>query len=163
MHYQRLTKSRWGLEQPLATAPDEERFWAKVDQSGGPGACWPWQRSSIGSEGYGNIWWLGRTQRAHRIAYQLMRGDIPATLTLDHLCGNRACVNPQHLEPVTLKINIQRGGSRAAVTARTGVCQRGHELTPENTYVRPDRGTKVCRACARIRDAEYRSARKQLQ
>lgn len=106
-HYQRLTKSRWGLTQPTSTAPDDVRFWAKVDRSGGPDSCWPWL-AGINIHGYGNIWWNGATAAAHRIAYQLTKGAIPAGLHLDHLCMMRSCVNPAHLEAVTVEVNNQR-------------------------------------------------------
>lgn len=107
MHYQRLTKSEYGLEQPVSTAPDDVRFWAKVDRSGGPAACWLWL-AGLNIHGYGNIWWNGSTEAAHRIAYQLTKGEIPAGLHLDHLCMTRSCVNPAHLEPVTAEVNNQR-------------------------------------------------------
>ena len=152
MHYQRLTKRGGNLSQPLATASDEVRFWAKVDRSAGEEHCWPWLAGISAGTGYGNIWWLGRTQAAHRISYQLLRGEIPAGLTLDHLCRTRTCVNPWHLEAVTHKVNVQRGDSPGAIAARENICQRGHEFTPENTYVRPGRGTRSCKACARERD-----------
>lgn len=113
MHYQRLKKTG-SFDQPLMTAPDEIRFWSKVDKTG---ACWLW-RGGIGGEGYGYVWWNGRQQRAHRIAYELLVSRIPASLTIDHLrdlCNNRACVKaiddetgPAHLEVVTLAENIRR-------------------------------------------------------
>lgn len=105
MHYQRKMKIG-DLAQPLATGPDEERFWVKVERSG-PDDCWPW-KAGIGSSGYGNIHWLGRTQSAHRIAWTLLRGPIPADLTIDHLCFVRHCMNPAHMELVTLAENIRR-------------------------------------------------------
>lgn len=107
MHYQRLTKTGT-LDQPLATGPDEERFWTKVDRSTGPDACWHWLAGISAATGYGNIWWLGRTQSAHRVAYTLLRGPIPPALTIDHLCRVRHCVNPAHLELVTQAENNRR-------------------------------------------------------
>ncbi len=78
---------------------------------------------------------------AHRVAYELAIGPVPDGLVVDHLCFNRACVRPGHLEPVTQQENVMR--------ARTH-CRKGHEFTPENTYVRPG-GTggiqRICRTC----------------
>jgi len=79
---------------------------------------------------------------AHRWAYEHAVGAIPAGLDIDHLCRNRACVNPVHLEPVTREENIRRA---AAVKTH---CPHGHEYTPENTYVRPGTVHRHCRTCA---------------
>jgi hypothetical protein len=83
------------------------RFWSKVDQSGGRLACWLWLGSTC--HGYGQVHLAGRSQRAHRVAWELLRGSIPTGLVLDHLCETKRCVNPLHLEPVTLALNSSRG------------------------------------------------------
>jgi len=90
MHYQRLTRTG-SLEQPIATARDEDRYRAKVDATGGPEACWLWT-AKVEATGYGRIWWNGREESAHRIAYVLANGQIPESLTIDHRCNTRACV-----------------------------------------------------------------------
>jgi hypothetical protein len=85
----------------------EERFWAKVDK-GGPGGCWIW----IGgrANGYGKFRpEPSRQVQAHRYAWELAHGEIADGLTIDHLCRIRCCVNPDHLEPVTITENIRRG------------------------------------------------------
>lgn len=156
MHYQRLTKIGT-IDQPIATAPDEERFWARVDRSGGLTKCWPWLAGAYPS-GYGHMWWEGRSELAHRIAYTLSRKPIPSgrQWNIDHLCRNRICQNPDHLELVTRKENILRGISHGAVNNRKTHCIHGHEFTPENTYHPPKRPHhRYCRACA------YRRARQQ--
>ncbi len=79
-------------------------FWARVDSSGGPDACWPWT-GAVGSAGYGSVKVDGRTKGAHRVAYELARGAIPRTLVLMHTCDVRLCCNPAHLEPGTTQQN----------------------------------------------------------
>lgn len=114
-----------------------------------PGShCWEWL-AARNEFGYGKVKTGNRrTRLAHRVAFELLKGPIPDGLELDHLCRNRGCVNPAHLEPVTHHQNVLRG----EVANRTH-CPHGHEYTPANTYHL--RGARYCRACKRRRDREY--------
>lgn len=114
-----------------------------VDENG----CWQWT-GYIAPDGYVAFWHEGTNRRAHRVSYELHVGPIPEGLTLDHLCRNRACVNPAHLEPVSLGENVLRGNNRAARNARKTHCVRGHRFDQDNTYMTA-KGERSCRACKR--------------
>lgn len=108
---------------------------AQEDENG----CWVWQRP-LSNKGYGRIEIAGKTYTAHRVAYEFMVHEIPEGLTLDHLCRNKACINPYHLDPVPNAVNQRR--SAELVTH----CLNGHLYTAENTK-RNSRGHRNCRAC----------------
>lgn len=118
------------------------------------GSCVTWT-GCLNADGYGLFRYHG-TKRAHRVAYLLTTGEIPEGLELDHLCRNRACVNPDHLEPVTGAVNQLRSPlSPAGTNARKTHCVRGHEFNAENTHV--TRGERVCRTCWSARRAKAKS------
>lgn len=123
-----------------------ERFWSKVNKTDG---CWFWMAATKGN-GYGHLWWGGRYQGAHRVAYQLEMGAIPKGLEIDHLCRVRHCVRPSHLEPVTRRENVLRGVSLAAVRAVVTHCPQGHEYTAATTYLSAKR-QRTCSICAKAR------------
>jgi hypothetical protein len=133
----------------------EARFWSKTRFDADTG-CLNWTASRNKRGGYGRFRVAGRLAVAHRVAYELAGGYIPAGLTLDHRCRNTACVNPLHLEPVTVAENIRRGTQGDEQRAKTH-CPRGHAYDEANTYVNP-RGQRLCRACGRDRMRERRKA-----
>ena len=125
--------------------PLASRFWANVRKTD---ECWLWS-GYIQPHGYAVVKTGHREkQYAHRVAYELTHGSIPDGLVIDHLCRNRACVNPSHLEPVTRGDNVRRGEGVSSHLADRPACTLGHAFTPENTRV-TSRGRR-CRACDRL-------------
>ncbi len=119
------------------------RFWSKV--VAGPNGCWLWI-GSRNSKGYGRFMLDGRSQSTHRVAYSALVGEIPTGLVIDHLCRVRGCVNPAHLEPVTVRENSLRGETVNARNASRTHCPGGHPYDEENTYL--FRGVwRRCREC----------------
>lgn len=128
--------------------PPIERFLNKImPQEDG---CWLWT-AALHSAGYGIIGNQSGTFYAHRLSYEFFVGEIPQELDIDHLCRVRACVNPDHLEPVTRRENILRGTAGQITGARQRAkthCCNGHEFDEKNTRLNM-RGSRVCRACQR--------------
>lgn len=120
------------------------RFWSRVNFDA-PNDCWEWPITPT-QQGYGIIQLDGRAQKAHRVSYLLLVGAIPDGLTIDHLCRNRACVNPDHLEAVTNKINVLRGQGVCAMNAHKTRCPQGHDFVDTNIYTYPN-GRRGCRSC----------------
>lgn len=123
--------------------------------------CWLWT-SYCSSGGYATIYINNKIYQAHRISYELHKGEIPNGLEIDHLCRVRCCVNPNHLEAVTRSINIKRGlapiKSKERGLAKTH-CKNGHPFIPENIYLRPDK-TRSCRICRNNASLKYKSIKK---
>lgn len=134
---------------------DQERFAAKVRSQ--PNGCIEWVGGKT-SGGYGVFsdttgHASHRKVMAHRWSYETARGPIPHGYDIDHLCRNRACVNPNHLEPVTRQENIRRA------TRLKQNCPAGHPYSEENTYIRPGTSHRRCRTCSRARDDLRRDAK----
>lgn len=145
MHYRRLLKT--GIigtctpqreQRRFVAGSDEERFLKNVLKTD---TCWFWTGAKTTS-GYSEFQVNKKTIYAHRWSYEFYIGKIPQGLVIDHLCRNRLCVNPNHLEAVTNKENILRGNGLPAINARKTHCKNGHKLS-EN---------RRCYICSRLRD-----------
>lgn len=149
--------------------PIAERFWGKVDKSENA-PCWTW-KGAFQCHGYGtfsrkNKSGLWRQVLAHRFAYEDVKGPIPEGLSLDHLCRNPACVNPDHLDPVTHMENCRRGVCADSARHPTAIknrakthCPRGHAYDDQNTYVN-SRGCRCCKICKSASTAASAKRRK---
>lgn len=127
---------------------------SSVEMAGG---CRVWVGSGNGI-GYGTLSVDGRTVYAHREAYAVAFGPIPDGMVVDHLCRNRACINPHHMELVTNAENIRRGVSPSAINRRKTHCKRGHRFDAENTYRDPN-GGRYCKECKRMHNRNWRARR----
>lgn len=119
--------------------------------------CWVWT-DALNTNGYGVVWdpEKKRQLKAHRVAYEELVGPIPDALTLDHLCRNRACINPAHTEPVSRGENVLRGAAPTATRARQTHCIHGHELSGSNLWVDPKSGHRKCKRCSADRMRQFK-------
>lgn len=132
-----------------------QRIMRRVDKSA-EGGCWNWLGPKD-PDGYGRVLWP-EGRMLHRVVYILSGGHIPPGYEVDHLCRNRACVNPAHMEPVTRKENTMRGVSPQAVNARKTHCVHGHELSGDNVYTQGGR-RRQCRQCNAAAARRYKEGR----
>lgn len=139
---------------------DEDRFFSKVRYSHG---CWEWTGSK--RVNYGRFCVNGKEMVAHRFFYEKIAGKVPEGMQLDHLCRNRICVNPMHLEVVSARENTLRSTAVTAINASKTHCKKGHEFTPENTYIVTGYAhpRRQCRECNRVHCWEIRQKRKALR
>ena len=149
---------------PPTDAEIEARFWKHVSPEPNSG-CWLWTASEDG-RGYGQFapfGWRGLHKqgsiKAYKFAYLFYRGSVPDGKELDHVCRNRLCVNPDHLEPVSHRENVLRGDSPSARQARQTHCKRGHEFTAENTWSGDEH--RRCKTCDKVRMAAFHKARRE--
>ena len=133
-------------------------FWSRVDVELATG-CWLWTGTDNG-QGYGVLRWHGRQWRAHRLAYEVLRGPIHAQ-TLDHLCPRQNRAQPNHLEPVPNKDNVLRGNGITAQNKRKTHCKYGHPITGVERH--PDRIGRRCLTCGAQKARMYRAAIREQQ
>lgn len=138
----------------------KERFLPLVDKNGPVprlwphlGPCWLWLGFVSKRTGYAQC----NHRHAHRVAHELFIGPIPDGYEVDHKCFNKRCVNPDHLEAVTPKVNVQRFWAKVPPVTH---CVHGHEYTPENTIINSKTGKRCCRMCRNKWVREYRARRK---
>lgn len=144
-HYTRLVRNGdpMRVRDPLRLAPIEEKFWSRVDFRE---ECWLWTGSK-NNIGYGMFQSTPGINVAHRWSWAYFGNCLPKGLELDHLCRNRACVRPDHLEPVSHRENVLRGVGPSANHAQKTECPRGHKYD-HVSYGK--RTTRRCRTCDRV-------------
>jgi len=144
------------------------RYWAKVDKNGPTpahrpelGPCWLWTAAQSGN-GYGSFHPVhDQTVNAHEISYRLAKGEMPEGFERDHLCRVRHCVNPDHIEAVTVQVNRLRGSGITAAHHRKTHCAAGHPMVPGNLNANPQGiGRGRCRECTRARSREFTERKK---
>lgn len=152
---------------PLGTTRKtvEENFHTKYQKNSETG-CWDWT-GMLQTGGYGvlSAGKAGKRVYAHRFSHEIYKGPIPEGYDIDHLCRNRKCVNPDHLEAVTRFENLYRGDTIVSKKMKRTECPKGHPLTPDNLYIRKRKNGRkktLCRACVLFKAKKYRAKKKEV-
>jgi hypothetical protein len=145
----------------MKNMPVMERFMEKVDKRG-PKECWPFM-SSIGKSGCGRFFYHGQCRDAYKIGYELLVGPIPEDKHLHHICENRRCVNPAHLEVVSVRDHFVNRSPKhiTYINSRKTHCPQGHPLVDGNLVkFRQNKNQRVCLICTRKRVRECQQRRR---
>jgi hypothetical protein len=132
-----------------------ERFWSKVDKTD---LCWNWT-AGLDAYGYGQFRYEGKTMKAHRLAWLFVNNNIDDNLSIDHICRNRKCVNPSHMELVTRGENVRRGKGADHWRNKTH-CPSGHKYDDENTAIYS--GRRNCKTCRREKYHEMKKLKRRV-
>ena len=153
-----MTRGKTGdWRRSLRCVPLVERIFCRVEIAG---ECWVWTGPQTTS-GYGKLNLDWKTRVTHRVVYEMLVGAVPIGLQLDHLCRNRLCVRPSHLEPVTGRENVIRGISGEILRRRHHAithCPQGHAYDEKNTY--RWKTSRVCITCRNARVKAFKAARR---
>lgn len=124
--------------------------------------CWNWT-GSLSTSGYGQITGYVNDEKTnlitHRVVYEHFKGKIPKNHSIDHLCRNKLCQNPEHLEAVTPRVNTLRGVSAVAINAQKTHCSSGHPLSGKNLLMDKKNNVRMCKACRRVVHYNWRLKR----
>lgn len=149
---------------PIPLFKNHEKFLSKI-RINSESECWEW-RGCLTKQGYGIYGLLNgdkyKTHPAHRVSYSIFKGELSEILVLDHVCKNKACVNPEHLREVLHVINVTENSfSPSALNKLKITCKRGHELSKDNVYIQPSRPhTRSCIKCKTIHSNNRKAQRK---
>ena len=148
--------------------PIQDRFWEKVNKNGPMpetrpelGPCWVWT-AGLNAYGYGHFWDGDKTIGSHQWLYESQHGPTPSGSNLDHLCRNKPCINPHHLESVPVGANNLRGVGWGALNARKTHCPQGHPYDEANTHIGRD-GYRYCRICRQVQSTQAYERRKKVK
>lgn len=146
------------IEQASGQMTPEDRFWKRIKFTD---SCWLWTGPTRSPDSLYGFIFDKKLMPVHRFSYELLVGTIAEGLVIDHLCRVKLCVNPSHLEAVTVHENTMRGISFSAKNAIKTHCPKGHEYDKANTYLTP-LAKRDCRECRRMATKRYEAKRRVL-